>query len=316
MPAVAPSAGTWAVVLLLALGSGLTTVIGVALAIRLEKSARAVAVGIGFSAGIMLLISAAELLPASFRAAGAAWTWGGIVLGAGLIAALHVVIPHVHLFEERGLLDTAMFRTGALVALGLILHDVPEGVAMASAARVDGAAGRGPPRPRRPDLPHRDLLLPGGFRAARRGAARRAPAGAEDPGEAAERPAARSRLHARDHGAPGGQSPLRRDDRRAPGPRSAQRRNAGRWRSCDAALSAPYTGRPLDPGIVVVTRPPAPGRPPAGEGRRSPSRHRATRRANRASSCGGRRSHRARCSPLAARRPDRRARTAARGHRE
>jgi ZIP family zinc transporter len=128
-----PSAVTWAVVLLLALMSGLTTLLGVVLAIRLEKNAHALALGIGFSAGIMLLISGAELVPASFRDAGASWTFGGVALGAALIAALHVVIPHVHLFEERGLLDASMLRTSTLVTLGLILHDFPEGIAMANA---------------------------------------------------------------------------------------------------------------------------------------------------------------------------------------
>lgn len=119
--------------LLLALMSGLTTLIGVGLAIRLEKSARAIALGIGFSAGIMLLISGAELLPVSFRQAGIAWAGGGLVLGAAVITALHVVIPHVHLFEERGLVESAMLRASTLVALGLILHDFPEGIAMANA---------------------------------------------------------------------------------------------------------------------------------------------------------------------------------------
>jgi ZIP family zinc transporter len=113
--------------------SGLTTLLGVVLAIRLEKNPRAIALGIGFSAGIMLLISGAELVPASFRTAGATWTCGGVALGAALIAALHVVIPHVHLFEERGLLDAPMLRASTLVTLGLILHDFPEGVAMANA---------------------------------------------------------------------------------------------------------------------------------------------------------------------------------------
>jgi ZIP family zinc transporter len=133
VPTATLSATTWAIVLLLALMSGLTTVLGVVLAIRLEKSARAIAVGIGFSAGIMLLISGVELVPASHRAAGTVWTWTGVALGAGLIGALHVVIPHVHLFEERGLLDASLLRASTLVALGLILHDFPEGIAMANA---------------------------------------------------------------------------------------------------------------------------------------------------------------------------------------
>ena len=37
----------------------------------------------------------------------------------------------MHLFEERGLLDASMLRASTLVTLGLILHDFPEGIAMA-----------------------------------------------------------------------------------------------------------------------------------------------------------------------------------------
>lgn len=133
VPTVVPSAATWAIVLLLALMSGLTTLLGVVLAIRLAKHAGAIALGIGFSAGIMLLIAGAELVPAALRQAGATSTWGGVALGAAVIAALHVLIPHVHLFEERGVLDASMLRASTLVALGLILHDFPEGIAMANA---------------------------------------------------------------------------------------------------------------------------------------------------------------------------------------
>jgi ZIP family zinc transporter len=113
--------------------SGLTTLLGVVIAIRLEKDARAIALGIGFSAGIMMVISVAELLPTSLHQGSATWTGAGLALGAGVIAALHVLFPHVHLFEERGLLGAATSRTSSLVAVGLILHDFPEGVAMANA---------------------------------------------------------------------------------------------------------------------------------------------------------------------------------------
>jgi ZIP family zinc transporter len=128
---VGPSAATWAAVLLLALMSGLTTLVGVLLALRFAKKAGAIALGIGFSAGIMLVIAGAELVPAAVRQAGAASTAGGVALGASVIAALHVLIPRVHLFEEHGVLDASMLRASTLVALGLVLHDFPEGIAMA-----------------------------------------------------------------------------------------------------------------------------------------------------------------------------------------
>ena len=128
-----PTAVTWGVVLLLAFISGLTTLAGVALGLRFGRSAGMVSAGIGFSAGIMVLVSLRDLLPAALAAVPAPRAWGAVAVGAGLLAVLHVVIPHIHLVEERGRLDTASLRTSYLVALGLALHDFPEGVAMANA---------------------------------------------------------------------------------------------------------------------------------------------------------------------------------------
>jgi ZIP family zinc transporter len=52
--------------------------------------------------------------------------------GGAVLALLHWVIPHTHLIEEDGLFDAAMLKSAYLLVLGLILHDVPEGFAMAN----------------------------------------------------------------------------------------------------------------------------------------------------------------------------------------
>jgi len=54
-------------------------------------------------------------------------------LGAALLWVMHLIIPHTHLFPETALINRALFRSAYLVAFGLILHDVPEGFAMANA---------------------------------------------------------------------------------------------------------------------------------------------------------------------------------------
>jgi ZIP family zinc transporter len=120
-------------VLFLSLLSALTTWIGVLLAIRLRENAVAIAIGIGFSAGIMLLISLLELVPESLVVIGAGATLGSFVLGAGLVWSAHIIVPHRHLVEEKGIVDQRLVRTAYLVAIGLILHDFPEGFAMANA---------------------------------------------------------------------------------------------------------------------------------------------------------------------------------------
>ena len=54
------------------------------------------------------------------------------LLGMGLVATAHMLIPHTHLVEEKGAFRQTLLRTAYLVAFGLILHDVPEGFAMAN----------------------------------------------------------------------------------------------------------------------------------------------------------------------------------------
>lgn len=120
-------------VILLSLLSCLTTSIGVALALWLRESARAMAAGIGFSAGVMVLISALELFPEATAAMGVGATLGSTVAGAALVWAANFVIPHRHLQEEKGIGDKGLIRSAYLVLFGLILHDVPEGFAMANA---------------------------------------------------------------------------------------------------------------------------------------------------------------------------------------
>jgi ZIP family zinc transporter len=128
-------------VILLALLSCLTTCLGVALAILLGTNDRAIAAGIGFSVGIMILISVVELIPESIALMGAGAMLASVALGAALVWAAHFIIPHIHLVEEQGRTDPALVRSAYLVVFGLIMHDVPEGFAMANAYVASPALG-------------------------------------------------------------------------------------------------------------------------------------------------------------------------------
>lgn len=127
-----PGVAIWLAVMLLALLSGVTTFIGVGLALWLGGSARGISAGIGFSAGIMILISILELIPESAGDVGLPASLATAALGAGALAVLHMIIPHTHLVEEQGKLDPRLLQGAYLVAFGLILHDFPEGFAMAN----------------------------------------------------------------------------------------------------------------------------------------------------------------------------------------
>jgi len=126
------SSTTYIAVLMLASLSVFTTLLGVALAIYVGKSERVITIGIGFSAGIMLLVSFFELMPEAVGKAGLGITSIAFILGMLIVAVLHWLIPHTHLVEEKGAFRQTLLRTAYLVAFGLILHDVPEGFAMAN----------------------------------------------------------------------------------------------------------------------------------------------------------------------------------------
>jgi ZIP family zinc transporter len=120
-------------VLLLSSLSCLTTILGVVLALWLQRNDRAVATGIGFSAGIMCLISLVELIPEASTVIGLQKAILFALSGAILLWLIHIILPHTHLVKEKGIINNGAVKSVYLVVIGLILHDVPEGFAMAHA---------------------------------------------------------------------------------------------------------------------------------------------------------------------------------------
>jgi len=118
-------------ILVLSFLSGITTLIGVVLAFYFKKSIKWITTGIGFSVGIMLAISFLEIIPEGMKAIN--WFYGilALILGGGLIFILNFIIPHTHFIKEKGKLGK-ITRVALLVAFGLIIHDFPEGFAMAT----------------------------------------------------------------------------------------------------------------------------------------------------------------------------------------
>lgn len=123
----------WSAVLALASLSVFSTALGIGLAWWVGPRSAIRAAGIGFSVGVMLAISFGELLPVASREAGTAVTAACALAGAAMLALLHLVIPHVHLVAEDSGFRAAQVRRVYLVAFGLVLHDFPEGFAMANA---------------------------------------------------------------------------------------------------------------------------------------------------------------------------------------
>lgn len=132
---------TYVAVVLLASLSVVATAVGVGLAVRIGARPRAISAGIGFSAGIMVLISLGELIPESLSAGGTDETLIAIALGIVLVASANFVVPHTHLVDEPGRLGSRSVRAVYLTTFGLVLHDFPEGIAMANSYVASSALG-------------------------------------------------------------------------------------------------------------------------------------------------------------------------------
>ena len=92
--------------------------------------------GLGFSSGVMIVASFTSLLLPAIDRYGLPLPLAGLVLGALLIHAVNKLVPHEHFLrgfegpeEARGKL-----RAAWLVALAIIIHNIPEGLSIGAAS--------------------------------------------------------------------------------------------------------------------------------------------------------------------------------------
>ena len=122
--------------LILTILAGAATFIGAILGVLGQKpSNRVLAFSLGFAAGIMLLISLMEMLPAALGTDGMSPLLGYGMFVVGLLGyfALDRMLPHAHpqdLMQKNVTpVPRNIKRTAVLLTLGISLHNFPEGVA-------------------------------------------------------------------------------------------------------------------------------------------------------------------------------------------
>lgn len=133
--------------------AGLATTIGAAFAFITKKpSIRLLALGLGFSGGVMLAVSFIELLPSAideFSSAGLiesdAFLWGNIWFFVGIFAIFLIdfLIPHFYKEEDSthehshdltfkadksSISKEDIHKLGILSAMGIAVHNFPEGL--------------------------------------------------------------------------------------------------------------------------------------------------------------------------------------------
>lgn len=122
---------------ILTLLAGLATIIGAGLGYFFKKPNYSyLSVLLGFSAGVMIYVSFGKLLRESIMAIGFLRANIGFFGGIVVIYALDKVLPHAHVdaepdrFHEEEFANDRLMEAGVLKALGLALHNFPEGMAV------------------------------------------------------------------------------------------------------------------------------------------------------------------------------------------
>jgi len=89
---------------------------------------------LGLSAGVMIYLSFMELLPYSIKNMGFINANIYFFIGVIVMALIDFLLPHHYLEEKicrrQNIIDRRLLSTGVVVILGLIIHNVPEGMAV------------------------------------------------------------------------------------------------------------------------------------------------------------------------------------------
>ncbi|MDP4092425.1 MAG: ZIP family metal transporter [Bacillota bacterium] len=93
-----------------------------------------------FSAGLMTSVVCFELVPEAFELGGTELTLTGIVLGILVIIIIENFIRKAD-FMKRSHGNSGLLRAGILVAIGLALHNFPEGFAVGSGIEASLSLG-------------------------------------------------------------------------------------------------------------------------------------------------------------------------------
>ncbi|MFQ6092345.1 MAG: zinc transporter ZupT [bacterium] len=130
-----------AIALLLTAAAGLSTTIGSGLGLVVRKPGpRLMSATLGFSAGVMILVSFVELLQGSIESIGFLSAHAGFFLGMASFFLIDFLVPHDYIGQHEGHKGRLM-RTGLLVALGIGIHNLPEGMATFAGALKDVRLG-------------------------------------------------------------------------------------------------------------------------------------------------------------------------------
>lgn len=140
-----PNTNLW-IPLLLTFLAGLSTGAGSLLSLFIKDFKKSyLQFSLGLSAGVMVYISFVELLKTAIVNVGFLSANIAFFAGMAFIMLLDFLIPHSYIEENitRHCADKEMMRAGVFTALGIAIHNLPEGLAVFTSSMMDIKLGMG-----------------------------------------------------------------------------------------------------------------------------------------------------------------------------
>ena len=117
-------------IILISLVAGLATGFGGVIVVFKRPSKRSAGFLMGFASGVMLTVAFVGLLMESWASAGMWIAMTGFVTGAAFIFIIDIILPHTRFgIKEKGV-KNKMLAAGTMMAIGIAIHNIPEGIAV------------------------------------------------------------------------------------------------------------------------------------------------------------------------------------------
>ncbi len=126
-------------ILVMSLLAGLVTGLGAIVSILLKNpTKKIISLSLGFASGIMIGVSLLSLIPHSLETGDVFFTAIGFIIGGFFMWLIDTYTPHMHKDEAN---DNNYLKMGYFIALGIAIHNLPEGVAIGASSVVSEKLG-------------------------------------------------------------------------------------------------------------------------------------------------------------------------------
>ena len=117
-------------IILISVIAGLGTFLGGIIVVIRKPGRRTAGLFIGFSSGVMLTVAFMGMLLEAWNSVGAIGAALGFGVGALFMFAIDNILPHTRFAKKEGGIENKMLAAGTMLALGIAIHNLPEGLAV------------------------------------------------------------------------------------------------------------------------------------------------------------------------------------------